>query len=304
MGHGQGPGGRGRVAGRGAVVARTMVLALVPSLALAWAGGSAPVAAQAADDGPGWLFPARDLLPDLLAGPRDPAVRGQLVQAWEDPTRYGAGTSGEVSLAATLPLLLLAGEGVDDALVVGVEAAAFARFSFERVERELVNTDWVFAVPLVWRRGDHWLRLRYYHASSHLGDEYARRFGEAGINFSRDAVDLTARVRAGPGVGVYGAVFWAANVHPEAARRWRVRGGVEVDPSRGGLWRPYLAADAQLDQDEGWDPRLAAQLGVWLPAVHRRPLRLALELLQGPSPMGQFHGRPTGQLALALIWNP
>jgi hypothetical protein len=62
--------------------------------------------------------------------------------------------------------------------------------------------------------------------------------------------------------------------------------------------------DLQLEQDLGWDPRLAAQAGIWLPPAQGRPIRLALELLTGPSPMGQFHGRPTTHVALMLLWNP
>jgi hypothetical protein len=256
---------------------------------------------------PGWLFPPRRLLPDLLAGPRDPVVKAQVGYADPDPTAYGAGTSGEVALAGTVPLVRLAGRDRSDALVLGVEAAAFARFSFEVVTRELVNTDWVFAVPLVWHRQATWLRLRYYHTSSHLGDEYQRRFGPSSINFFRDGVDLTAYTRPGParalGAGVYGMAFWAFNADPETATFWGGRAGIEVDPGDRRTWGPYAALDLELSERLA-GPRWTAQLGLWLPGPTERPLRLALELVEGPAPMGQFYRRDTRRVGLSLLWNP
>ena len=63
---------------------------------------------------------------------------------------------------------------------MGIEAAAFARFGLQVLGRELIATDWVFAVPVVWHRAGGWIRFRYYHTSSHMGDEYARRFEDPG----------------------------------------------------------------------------------------------------------------------------
>jgi hypothetical protein len=281
--------------GRTGVARPGNVPCLVAGLALLMA---APAMAQDR------LFPDRALLPVLLAGPRDPATLGQLTAVMRDPTRLGAGPSGDVAVSGALPLVLLAGESARDGLVLGIEGAVFARFSFTVVEREMVNTDWLFTVPLVWHRGDHWLRLRYLHTSSHLGDEYANRFDVRAVNFSRDGADLTGYARLHPALGLYALAFWSANSHPVESRRWHVRGGVELDPYRRAAFRPYWAADIQLEQDNRWAPRLAAQAGTWLPSPQGRPLRLVLELLTGPTPMGQFHGRHTTHVALALVWNP
>jgi hypothetical protein len=207
-------------------------------------------------------------------------------------------------------LARLAGSGADDALVVGLEGAAFARFSFKVVTRELVNTDWLFAVPLVWHRGEHWFRLRYYHTSSHLGDEYQRRFGPSSINFSRDGVDVTAFVRPAAetarrlGLGLFGLVFWSVNSHPEEHPLWEVRAGFEVDPGRGALWQPFLTVDVHAEEGTGWRPRYTAQAGLWLPEVHGRPARLMLQGYVGPSPLGQFRERDGGRVGLGLFWNP
>ncbi len=279
----------------------TLVLALIVPLAR-------PASAQGAAAYSGWLFPERSLLPDLLAAPREPATRGQLVYSDPDPTAFGPGTSGEVVVSGTIPLVLLAGHDPGDAVVLGVTGAAFARFSFEVVTRELVNTDWVFAVPLVWHRGPHWVQLRYYHTSSHLGDEYQRRFGPSSINFSRDGADLTLYARPAAtreiGLGLYAGGLWSLNSHPEESRRWRGRAGLELDPWEGALWRPFAAVDLELEEGTAHGPRTTVQAGLWLPRANDRPLRLAVELISGPSAMGQFTRYRTRRAALGLHWNP
>ncbi len=280
-------------------------------LALAAVLPPAPAAAQGAGTpAPPWLFPDRALLPDLLAGPRDPAVLVRLVYADPSATAYGPSPAGEVAISATIPVLLLAGSDASNALVLGMEGAAFAHFSFDVVTRELVNTDWVFAVPLVWHQGEHWLRLRYYHTSSHLGDEYQRRFGPSSINFSRDGVDFTAYSRPPLpaartlGLGLYAGGLWSVNSHPEESSVWRLRGGLELDPARGQLWSPFAALDVELEEVSLHGARWAGQAGVWLPPVHGRPLRLAVEAMAGPSAMGQLTRRYTRRLGLGLFWNP
>mgnify|MGYP006424381533 CR=1 FL=1 len=253
---------------------------------------------------PDWLFPERSLLTGLRAGPRDPATQSQIVYDWDNPSEFGAGVAGEAAISASAAVLRLAGRDADDALIVGLESAAFARFSFQVVTRELVNTDWIFTVPLVWHRGRHWFRWRYYHTSSHLGDEYQRRFGPSSINFSRDGADLSAFLGLTQKLGVYGLVFLSANSHPEQRRLWELRTGVELDPGEGRLWQPFLSADIHGEQGADWEPRLTVQCGLWLPHVQGRPLQLALQGIVGPSPLGQFREHHSGRLGLGIFWNP
>jgi len=256
------------------------------------------------------VFPKKDWLPLLLAAPRGPVTKAQLVYAEPNSAAYGAGPAGEVAISARTPVVLLSDSTGTDAIVIGIEGAAFARFSFAVITRELVNTDWVFAVPLVWHRGSHWLRLRYYHTSSHLGDEYQQRFGLSSINYSRDGVDFVGFVRPRAamakclGLGLYAGGLWSPNSHPEEGVVYRGRMGVELDPFGGERWRPYVALDAEREAGAKLGSRMTAQSGIWLPRVQGQPLRLALEFMQGPSAMGQFTQRTTRRVALGLFWNP
>ena len=247
------------------------------------------------------VFPRSHVLPVFLAGPREPVASGSLLAVSRNPNRFGPGVEAEVSLGNSLPLLLVLGDDPARPFLLGLEAAVYARFGLQILERELIATDWLFTVPMVWMRPGGWVRFRYYHSSSHLGDEYSRRFDDRGVDFSRDAVDFFAYSGLGEGGGVYGGVRFGYNVKPEESRRWVIRGGAQKEwPEEGQTLRPWVAADVEWDQDAG-NPRLDVRMGTWLPVVDgRRRVRLSLGILLGPSPLGQFHGKPTLQTSVGL----
>lgn len=248
------------------------------------------------------LFPDRSLIPDLLAGPREPVTSATLLGVTRNPDAFGNGVEVEVSIGTTLPVLLLAGEPGRNPIVAGIEGVAFARFGLQVVERELIASDWVFAVPVIRRSDRGWVRFRYYHTSSHMGDEYARRFGDQGINFSRDAAELMVFRHLRDHVGAYGGARYAYNVHPEESRRWVLRTGAQLEGDDGnGPLLPYAGIDVEWDQDAAAGLRVDCRAGTWLPMVaHRRAIRLSFDFLVGPSPLGQFNGRRTTQIGISL----
>ncbi len=46
------------------------------------------------------------------------------------------------------------------------------QFDLSAPSSDLINTDYVVGVPLSWRSGGWSTRVRLYHQSSHLGDEF------------------------------------------------------------------------------------------------------------------------------------
>jgi hypothetical protein len=244
----------------------------------------------------------RPLIPEFLSGPRQAVTSASLLAVMRNPNAYGRGVEAELSIGTTLPVFLLAESSEGDPMVVGVEAAAFARFALQVLQREMVATDWFFAVPLVWHRKDGWLRFRFYHTSSHMGDEYARRFQDPGVNFSRDALEVIYFHSLGDPSGIYGGARYAYNVHPDKSKRWVLRGGGQVERTGEDLgFRPFLAADVEWDQDAGRSPRLEMRTGLRVRNVGiLRGLRVSLTFLTGPSPLGQFNGKQTTQVGLTV----
>jgi len=101
---------------------------------------------------PRWLLPSREYLPKLIAGPRDPVTQTKLVLVSQSVNQFEDVAEAEVALGASVPGFLLAGHTLQDALVLGIEAAVFGRFTLETIERDVISTDWVVLVPLVLRR--------------------------------------------------------------------------------------------------------------------------------------------------------
>ncbi len=248
------------------------------------------------------FLPGDATLPRLLAGPRDPVASAAVLGVLQNPNQHGDGVEVEVSLGHALPVLLFRSPEGAPTLLLGVEAGVFARFGLQVLERELIGTDWYFMIPAVWPKEWGWVRFRFYHTSGHMGDEYARRFEDAGVNFARDAGDLFAYYRAGDRVGIYGGFRFSYNVHPEESGKLALRGGLEVQArDRGDGIRPYAAADFEWDEDTTPNVRVDAKVGFWLPPVRgERKLRVAFGALWGPSPVGQFQHGTTTQLSLGL----
>lgn len=248
------------------------------------------------------LFPAPSFMPEVLAGPRDPVTSASVLGVFRNPSQHGNGMEVEVSLGTSFPVYLISGTPEDHPVVVGLEAAAFARFGLQVLERELVATDWLFAVPVVWHHEKGWTRFRYYHSSSHMGDEYARRFQDPGFNFSRDAAELFVFGRPTKVMGAWAGVRYGYNVHPEDDARWVIRAGAQLEalPDRGrSLF--YLAADLEWNQEAGMRPRVEVRMGSWLPRMQgERRMRLSFVVLTGPTPLGQFGFRPITQIGVSL----
>lgn len=251
------------------------------------------------------FFPSRALLPQVLAGPREPVTSAALMGVFRNPNQHGNGVEAEVSLATAFPIYLLSGAPDRSPVVLGLEAAAYARFGLQVLERELVATDWIFAVPFVWHHENGWARFRYFHTSSHMGDEYARRFQDPGLNVSRDAVEVFFFRQLVPTGGAWAGARYGYNMHPEGDRQWVLRAGAQLEsPHDSRSFSPFLATDVEWDQQAGMRPRVEARFGAWLPRMDgMRRIRASLVVLSGPSPLGQFRFRSTTQIGISLQGN-
>jgi len=273
--------------------ARTLVLAALLSSAAA----AGPLGGQELRR----FMPGREYLPLLAADPRQPTIAAKLLYAFDSPTQFGSILEGEPVLGASLPFYVLAGSGLDDALVLGFEGAVFARFNMETREKQLIASDWVFAVPLVLYRGSNWVRLRYYHTSGHLGDEYILAFDVDRTEYARDIAELMGWWQVLPSLALYGGGGWAFRVDPPDDGEFTVRLGAQAEAHFDRGLRPYGAVDAYFDQDNDWKPSLNIQIGVATRALsYGRNLRIAAELFTGPTRVGQFHDQETTFVTLGV----
>lgn len=97
-------------------------------------------------------------------------------------------------------------------LQIGIEAGIWAVFNYSHVSHkggqscELVNTDYLVGIPLTYASNRWSFRLRPYHISSHLGDEFLcnkRKWVDRRKNPSYEAVDFFASYQVSKGLRVY-----------------------------------------------------------------------------------------------------
>jgi len=90
---------------------------------------------------------------------------------------------------------------------IGVEAGIFSVFDLDHIDACMVNTDFFVAALLTYAL-DRWsFRFRWWHMSSHLGDEFLLAHpGFDRRNVSDEGMDLFASYQLGQAVRVYGGV--------------------------------------------------------------------------------------------------
>jgi hypothetical protein len=237
------------------------------------------------------VLPDAVLAPVIRADPRAPVAGAKLVQVTNPASELGNGLEGEAQLGHSFPLWLISGESADRAVVLGIQGGVFGRFLMTSEERELITSDWLFALPLYIWRGDTWFRFRYRHFSSHLGDEYVEQTQAERLDYTRDSFGVMAYTAAlVRGVGVYAGGDVAFNIDPNSAKRFALQGGIELTGETASGTSPFFAGvDVYLDQDSSWKPRVNIQAGFAVPANNRRGLRFQAEVLFGRSPQGEFH---------------
>jgi hypothetical protein len=257
------------------------------------------------------VFPDGGLFAPLLADPYDPAFRQRFVNGTGDrnPTVTLIGIT-EQGGRFGLVRWQTPGEGV---VQVEIAGSVSAQFDLSATHWDLLNTDYTIGFPFTYQRGETSLRLRVYHQSSHLGDEFVRRDsiwiwgdpeppapGDAGYHASYryESVELLA-ARRWRGWRVYGGgeYFWF--VAPWLLERWVGRGGLEHrapigDGTESGVVTELVsAADVRMTKHRDWAPGVSLRAGI---EVGRRGeggglgrrLGVLAEYFTGPAPFGQF----------------
>lgn len=109
---------------------------------------------------------------------------------------------------------------------VGIEAGIWSVFNMDPNPNiakgwgELVNTDFYVGIPITFAYGPWSFRLRGYHISSHLGDEYMVDHPHVKrLNPSVEAIDIFASYQATEAIRLY--VGPGAYVHSDPTFKWK-----------------------------------------------------------------------------------
>lgn len=248
-------------------------------------------------EGPGTVFfPQTQIFRPLLADPKEARsfasfVRGAF-RTLDDPS--GAQTTiASVGLGDSFGLVRFGGPSAGEGVQLDAVGSIFAQFDLGAPSNDLINADYIIAMPLSFRRGGFGLRARLYHQSSHLGDEYLLRDDSIERkNLSFESVELLVSQDIGPVRGYVGAerIF---RREPDTLPAKLFHGGLEVRAGPSRKVQLVSGVDFKTTELHNWSPATSARVGLEIGAPGPggspgRLILLMLELYQGPSPYGQF----------------
>jgi hypothetical protein len=245
----------------------------------------------------------------LIADPRWPHFAASYQYYLRDPQLASVAS---VSFGETIPFL-----GRQESWgewQVGLQAAVFALFDIDAESKDLINADYLIAPFLAYRSRPFSAIFRFFHQSSHLGDEFIiRNRVKDRVNLSYEAVDLRASVDLfEQTLRVYGGGGYLFDQEPSSLKPGFIQWGLELRPLRDkaiARWQkkaiyPIAAVDFQSREANNWHVDFSARAGIEVEnVVASRGLQILLEYFRGFSPNGQFNRDEIDYIGIGAHFN-
>jgi hypothetical protein len=248
-------------------------------------------------------LPRGDVFCPLLADPKGQrSFVSYLIETNDDEKNAQVGSVG---ISDAFGLLRVGGSRAGDGFQISIAGSVFAQFDLDVSSYDLINADYIIGIPITIRRGVFSTRLRVFHQSSHLGDEFLLREDNPDFvreNISYEAAEMLLSLDGGP-FRVYGGGEYLLRREPADLERYVAHGGIELRPARrivrfGSLAgvRFVAAGDLKASEQQDWKPAISVRTGFEFdrPRDSDPPGRrwgLLFEAYDGPSPYGQFFRR-------------
>jgi uncharacterized protein DUF1207 len=242
-------------------------------------------------------FPRGDLFCPLIS---DPKGDGSFLSYVRGTSTSAFGTDvGSVGIGDRLGLFRSNGPHLGEGVQLSLTGSVYAQFDLNKPSYDLINADYQVGLPLTIRRGHVATRIRLYHQSSHLGDEYILNNPVVRENLAFQALEVLLSGEEGP-LRAYGGGEYLFGASPREVETRLVHGGVELrQPGRlmpaGPLGNMRLVAGLdvksveELDWRVAWSARAGFEFGPDSEREHRtKRWSLLGEYYDGPSPYGQF----------------
>lgn len=265
-----------------------------------------------------WFPQSTVLFAPLVADPRQPTNSAAI--------RVGDKVIGDIVAAVSLgddfPIFrwLNIGRWHGD-MQIGIEAGIWAVFNYSNIPNkpkhescELVNTDFLVGIPLTYAF-DRWsFRLRVYHISCHLGDEFLvnhRKYIKKRKNPSMEALDLFTSYQFSSHLRGYfgpGVVFHSDPSFP--IKPLYVEYGVELRLLGSKLYyhrlygTPFFAIHLENWQQREWDLDMTIKIGYEISKLQGigRKMRVYVDYHHGFSYEGQFFNERTQYGEFGFSW--
>ena len=191
---------------------------------------------------------------------------------------------------------------------LGISAAVFAQFDLETESSDLMNADYVIGIPVTWRHDDWSGRVRVYHQSSHLGDEFLLRVEPERVNLSFESIEVIVAHDI-YGIRAYGGGEYLFHHEPSDIANGLVHVGLDWRSSEVAFRLSHLAAahwvagiDVKRWQQNDWATQVSAKTGLEFAPLKNRARRwsLLVEYFDGASPYGQFYQDDLQYIGIAI----
>ena len=248
------------------------------------------------DESSGWVWvPQGQIFCPLAADPKGQRsfvtyLRGDFATI-ANPAPGAKTNIGAVGLADSFSLFRIG--GADSGLQLDLAGAIFSQFNLDEPSFDLINADYLVGFPLTLRRDGFSARLRLYHQSSHLGDEFILNRAPERLNLSFESLELILSHEVGP-LRVYGGGETFFQREPTDLATHLAHAGAEIRPAVLGNARLLAAVDVKVVDDEGWHQAWSARVGIEIARipVEGHPPRIISvvgEFYDGIAPYGQFY---------------
>lgn len=252
------------------------------------------------EDRSGWIWlPQGRIFCPLVADPKAERsfvsyLRGDFATI-ADPEPDPKTNIAAIGLSSSFAIFRVAGRRSGDGVQLDLEGSVFSQFNLDAASFDMINADYLVGLPLTLRSAGFTTRLRVYHQSSHLGDEFLLSRQPERINLSFESLELIVsqevdflRVYAG------GETFFRREPEDLADRVGHA--GVELRPVVFGGGRLLAAVDVKAVRgDDGkWDPAWNARAGLEIaripsPGHPPQVIGFFVDYYDGVAPYGQFY---------------
>lgn len=250
------------------------------------------------DEGTGWVsVPQGQIFCPLAADPKTERsyvsyLRGDFATIADAPPGKQTNIAA-VGLGDSFALFRYAARTPGNGIQVDLSAAVFSQFNLDTYSFDLINADYLVGIPVTMRYSGFSTRLRVYHQSSHLGDEFLLNNGPERVNLSFESFEAVLSQEVGP-LRIYGGGEAFFRREPEELASRLVHAGGELRPVIFGGGRVLLAFDYKLIDDGSWSYGWNARAGLELarvptPGHPPRIITIIFDWYDGTAPYGQFY---------------
>ncbi|MBF0226233.1 MAG: DUF1207 domain-containing protein [Desulfobacterales bacterium] len=240
------------------------------------------------------FFPQGQLFFPPMANSKEPRTHATYLNLKLPDDRINIGSIG---FGDSFGLARCPGWGDEDAWQLNISGVILAQFNMDSESIDLLNADYIIGFPLSYRNEPWSARLRIFHQSSHLGDEFLLSsqpsdLEEPRINLSFESIELFV---AYEWEGIQLTAGSSYIIHSDTdLKRKIIQAGIDYQ-SKKPVFKPTIRLFAGVLyntwEETDWNANFNVKAGfnIRSPYAGKRGIQIFGEYYNGNLPFGQFY---------------